>query len=481
VKLIHALVFMLFVVSPQWALGSAGGATFQGSFVDGSVGNDYVHWSPTTSQLLVCPGSDAAACRVARVRAQHVLPIRKAGRTTELLLADGANRLEACRVGVRAASVELTCRETSVGAIAGSATRLSTQQVIHLSFGNGVDCAYTSQTGVRCSSARQFLRRSGSNLLFGRFVAGAESLQVLELNGDSARVCAPGGDCRNAVGLDLLSLADRLHAGTFSRDGAPSVLIGVGSRGLLACSAYGADTSRVNFQCRTASPSSDVNLWRPYVVEARATSRVDTRSRGTVVFVPDRVARAQSGAAFDASDSEKSLIAADAAAIRTLIREVRPATPLARTAGDSPISTASLIGPDEDFDDDFGIPNMFEVYDTYDGWGVSMWSDTMGYLFKPEDRPWDLPRPQCRLVCEQEYQDRSAMCEELADAVAQLGVAVTVGATIGTAISGPGALGVFSGGIAATAVASDLTSTFCKGGAAKKRRQCMVVCDSLPQ
>jgi hypothetical protein len=364
---------------------------------------------------------------------------------------------------------------TSVGDLQATKRISLSQSTQILDFGsedNRVQCAWRYDRGLNCSSARPFQNRKDA-VLFGRFVADAADIQILDLRQKPFRLCDTAGRCSEVQGLGLLSAMEYVSTGSFSKVTNQSQIVGVTTGLQVACVYSGTTSSGAGFHCESMSVASVQGKAKPYAVLGNASKQLD----GAVFVMRD--AKSGDSIARQLRSTELEALQGNARAVNQIAKQTsrngalqknKPSNTVGTATG---LVTASSYNPEETDDDLIYGPNFFEAWG--DGWGVSFWSDLYGYWFTN----WteiNTGIEQCLKGCDADAQMRSDACTLLAGEVAALGLYATAVATLTVAITGPGAGIALLSGLGATAAVSQITDQICKANAISLRNICRRNC-----
>lgn len=248
---------------------------------------DAVNFDSNARRLVICSKSEAEKCQAWPLEAKDVLPFSPEGAGARLFVAETSTTFKLCELSGITPGASLVCKSASAADLDSGNLIAKGASSLHLKF-NALeaeyDCLFSSLSGFNCSTSQRLSPRSVAGIFIADFLGSRSSVQVLDLNNKTARLCEIGASCRDVEGLDLLSSAKFLAAGGYSKGGARAMLIGVSDDLNIACAMSHYSSYRIGFVCDSSVQEypSGASV-QPFSVRAAAGSAADA-----VVFVARR-------------------------------------------------------------------------------------------------------------------------------------------------------------------------------------------------
>jgi len=324
-------------------------------------------------------------------------------------------------------------------------------------------------------------------MLFGHFTGDQRSLQIIALNTIPVNICDIGKGCREAQGLDVLSTNQLVTASERINSKIDRThLLGISQDSQSACAAYFESDSRVGFRCdfQVAAPVGTV--LQPFTVHGAGVGTSDQivfvgKPSLSVVKLSDGTGEEKSAGSMRAA--EIKALAADAyrnAGGRMTTEKFKAALYARETEAALLKVARPLVNKNPpDFAGDQG-PDYYSFSDSMDGISQGAWTDTYGYEYIAWDIAPDwglLTKQECLVICTAQRGLRDSFCATYVNAVFHIGAVVTVGATVVTAWTGPGAAGVALIGIGVTGTAGGAAQAQCTEDTLREQQRCIRSCN----
>ena len=456
--------------------------------LDGNGRLDSVYFDRANNLIAACFDALAETCRLWRLGAVlDIVPARRRDAEGSAMIALGPRgALLAC---------ELSPLRHLVCSAATSALDRLDVSVVRAGRGSlvfvrdGVDeytcTSWSGRDSGQCSSARGFSYVSGG-LLLARFAMDGESISALAFRDGVPELClltTGGVKCVTARGLDRFHQPGARFATAWSQITGRTYLLGFFGTEVAVCRPK-SDVS--TFDCRYAAVRPIALDSRLMVVAARG-RRSGLVQREWVATLPSFSERrtwalqaVQSGAASalaahdvtvsQAANFDDEIAAAMAAARRDLNSVV------SHVPSDQSVSVSTMVigVDDEEGGEMFGLPALYEFWNDLGGY-LAIWSDSYDVLLAYSIANQQA-RDQCLNSCDASKDADEGLCHVLAGVVVVGGLLSTGAVTVGTALTGPGAIGTFAAGMTITATGAALVDQLCTARAWAEWAYCRSRC-----
>ena len=480
------LVSFSFVASTIWAATPLSSASARHYLVDvsGDGREDFVYLDKTANALVVCDDGDVTRCKSFSTNAVDFVPLmREFSSRTELLLIDSAGYPQVCLTVADVA--QLSCQSGSLANIAQYARGAARENGVGTLFsfphlGNSVNCGSRNGYSLACSRVRKVQQQN--EFLVGRFTSPIKD-QIISFRGAKAQICDTGTvplQCRGLKGLEATEVDTAYDAIKMLPDGR-SAIFSISATNFNVCvTGISSGADEVQFTCAQGTFDTDHATAVAYIVPS-----LSALAREKIQFFPDGRQQKTDGAKRAASSElapnaqavpmplddalarDEGAISALASELQMRINSLQGTSSYQQRDG-----ILKVLGYDDDGNPEERFPERVSFSDDTDNWSYDFWSDTWGYYYE-----WaTVPPSKCQADCQSGLDNDLGFCALASGTVAAGGIGATIGATIGTAFTGPGALAVAATGVALTADVTGVVAAICVGNAYTRNNRCKTRC-----
>jgi hypothetical protein len=375
------------------------------------------------------------------------------------------------------AGIEFNCSTTSASRIAESAQSqdFAMQSAVLLTFSHAkgsTQCGSSNKLSMKCSSVREIFA-SDDKFVTGSFSAPNKQ-ELLVFKGGRSELCdltTIPFVCRTITGAPSSMKVGRAAAAKIMKDKRHALVV-VEDNSITTCTV---GASPATLSCSEREASVSLKGARFFVVPSQRANGAEK-----IQFVPNYVPKKSAQVvAIEREEARTRIIEDPLFSIGTeIVAQANgyPAAAVVDSEEPQTISSRKSLNPD---DDPFAN-EMFPFFSQYwddEGGRFESWSDSWNrYSWDWDTQLAPTPRERCIQQCDSALSDDTATCGMIAGAVAVAGLSWTVGATIGTLITGPGAVAVAGAGVAATANTTAVAGAACMGWAFYQRYRCTRRC-----
>jgi hypothetical protein len=444
---------------------------------------DLVLLDSTKGTLIICRSGSLSDCRSHQTSAIDLVQMPDVGAAaSSFLLLDKFGYPRQC--SFVDAGGALDCSPTSAKRISETVASIevSMDSALLLSIPQkrgATQCGSLDRLSMKCTAVREIQGNSGG------FIAGSFSApntqELLVLKGGNSELCDLSKTpfrCRKLSGLPPQSILGKLAGAKVMKD-TRHALIALSDRSFATCNVGSVSSSTAYLNCSEQETALLLSDARMFVVPSKRAAGLEK------IQLLSKSIRKNTHSSSDQAGivSENNQIIKDPLSRlgEEIVAQANSNTSEAFLEDShrsvEPNAMGKLFNPG----DESGQYEVYPFYSQYwsedDGWGTDFWSD----IWDRYSWDWDslvgiTPRDKCVMECDAAMADDTMTCAFIAGGIAGAGLSITVGATVGALITGPGAGAVFMGGIAATADVTAVTSGLCIGWAAWQRYKCVRRC-----